>query len=178
MYPNCIPQKVIRRRMVPEKSEIDIVKVVDVAAKILKSGFLSGPRDRAKQAFKKLKQGNSVEVGTVNMGPIKNAPFRLQLDYSEFKGPGFGFDSFSAALTSMLRHTESAFREKKDLNALINEDQSEMVLAALPGIVQHEGQTNVMMMNFSFSQRPDINLKLMFVEPSQFSFVENDNSTT
>jgi hypothetical protein len=34
------------------------------------------------------------------------------------------------------------------------------------------------MMNFSFSQRPDINLKLMFVEPSQFSFVENDNSTT
>jgi len=161
--------------MADEKSEIDVIKVVDVAAKILKSGFLSGPRDRAKQAFKKLKQGNSVEVGTVNMGPIKNAPFRLQLDYSEFKGPGFGFDSFSAALTSMLRHTESAFREKKDLNALMNEDENELVLAALPGIVQHEGQTNVMMMNFSFSQRPDINLKLMFVEPDQFSFTQVDN---
>ncbi len=161
-----------------ESTEIDIVEVVNVAAKILASGFLSGPRDRAKQVFKKLKQGNSVEVGTVNMGPLKNAPFRLTLDYSEFKGPGFGFDSFSAALTSMLRHTESAFREKKDLNALMKDDQSEFVLAALPGIVQHEGQTNVMMMNFSFSQRPDINLKLMFVEPSQFSFVENDNSST
>ena len=164
--------------MVPENSDIDIVKVVDVAAKILTSGFLSGPRDRAKQVFKKLKQGNSVEVGTVNMGPIKNAPFRLQLDYSEFKGPGFGFDSFSAALTSMLRHTESAFREKKDLNALMNEDQSEIVLGALPGIVQHGGQTNVMMMNFSFSQVPDITLKLMFVEPSQFSFVQTGDSDT
>ncbi len=164
--------------MVPENSEIDVVKIVDVAAKILTPVFLNGPRDRAKQTFKKLKQGNSVELGTVNMGPFKNAPFRLTLDYSEFKGPGFGFDSFSAALTSMLRHTESAFREKKDLNALMNEDQSELVLAALPGIVQHEGQTNVMMMNFSFSQTPDIVLKLMFVEPSQFSFVESDNSTT
>ncbi len=164
--------------MVSETPGIDVVRVVDVAAKILKSGFLSGPRDRAKQTFKKLKQGNSVEVGTVNMGPFKNAPFRLTLDYSEFKGPGFGFDSFSAALTSMLRHTESAFREKKDLNALMNEDQSELVLAALPGIVQHGGQTNVMMMNFSFSQTPDIVLKLMYVEPSQFSFVENDDSTT
>ena len=117
-------------------------------------------------------------MGTVDMGQFKNAPFKLQLDYRNFKGPGFGFDSFSAALTSMLRHTESVFREKKDLNALMNEDQSEFVLAALPGIVQREGQTNVMMMNFSFSQRPDINLKLMYFEPSQFSFVENDNSTT
>ena len=164
--------------MADENTEIDVVKVVDVAAKILTSGFLSEPRDRAKQTFKKLKQGNSVELGTVNMGPFKNAPFRLTLDYSEFKGPGFGFDSFSAALTSMLRHTESAFREKKDLNALMNEDQSELVLAALPGIVQHGGQTNVMMMNFSFSQVPDITLKLMFVEPSQFSFVQTDDSDT
>ena len=117
-------------------------------------------------------------MGTVDMGQFKNAPFRLTLDYGEFKGPGFGFDSFSVALTSMLRHTESAFREKKDLNALMHEDQSEFVLAALPGIVQREGQTNVMMMNFSFSKRGDINLKLMYFEPSQFSFVENDNSTT
>ncbi len=164
--------------MVPESSEIDVVKVVDVAAKILTSGFLSEPRDRAKQTFKKLKQGNSVELGTVDMGKFKNAPFRLTLDYGEFKGPGFGIDAFSAALTSMLRHTESAFREKKDLNALMKDDQSEFVLAALPGIVQHEGQTNVMMMNFSLSQKGDINLKLMYFEPSQFSFVENDNSHT
>ena len=161
-----------------ESTEIDVARIVNIAAKILKSGFLSGARDRAKQAFKKLKQGNSVEAGTVNMGPFKNAPFRLTLDYSEFKGPGFGFDSFSAALTSMLRHTESAFSEKKDLNALMNEDESELVLAALPGIVQHGGQTNVMMMNFSFSQVPDITLKLMFVEPSQFSFVQTGDSDT
>ncbi len=164
--------------MVTEKSEIDVVKIVDVAAKILTSVFLNGPRDRAKQTFKKLKQGNSVEVGTVDMGQFKNAPFKLQLDYRNFKGPGFGFDSFSVALTSMLRHTESAFREKKDLNVLVKDDQSEFVVAALPGIVQHKGQTNVMMMSFSFSQSPDIVLKLMFFEPSQFSFVENDNSTT
>jgi len=163
-------------KMADDIPEIDVVKIVEIAAKILQSTFLSAPRARAKQDFKKLKQGTGIDVGTVNMGPIKNAPFKLQLDHSEFIGPGFGFDSFSSALTSMLRHTESAFRAKKDLNVLMNEDQSELVLAALPGIVQHDGQTNVMMMSFSFSQSPDIVLKLMFVEPGQFSFVQADNS--
>ncbi len=32
---------------------------------------------------------------------------------------------------------------------------------------------NVIMMNFSFSQVPDIILKLMFVEPGQFNLVGN-----
>ncbi|MCZ6526544.1 MAG: hypothetical protein O6928_08355 [Gammaproteobacteria bacterium] len=97
------------------------------------------------------------------------------MDYSEYKGPGFGFDSFIAALKSMLRHTETAFKEKKDLNMLSSQDKSEHVLAALPGIVQREQQINVMMMSFSFSQSPDIILKLMFVEPGQFNLASNDN---
>jgi len=88
-------------------------------------------------------------------------------------GPGFGFDSFTAALQSMLRNTENALKEEKDLNMLSNQNQSERVLAALPGIVRREEQINVMMMNFSFSQPPDVILKLMFFEPSQFSFADN-----
>jgi len=164
--------------MATENPDINVIKLVEFGAKVLNSGFLSGSRDRAKQEFKKLKQGNVIEVGNVSMGQITNAPFKLQLDYSEFVGPGFGFDSFSAALTSMLRHTESAFKAEKDLNVLMNDEQSEMVLGALPGVVQHEGQTNVMMMSFSFRQPPDIILKLMFVEPGQFSFADSDSGDT
>ena len=96
--------------MTTENPDINVFKLVEFGAKVLNSGFISGSRDRAKQEFKKLKQGNLVEVGTVSMGQITNAPFKLQLDHSEFQGPGFGFDSFSAALTSMLRHTDSAFK--------------------------------------------------------------------
>ena len=164
--------------MATENPDINVFKLVEFGAKILNSGFISGSRDRAKQEFKKLKQGNLVEVGTVSMGQIADAPFKLQLDYSEFKGPGFGFDSFSAALTSMLRHTDSAFKAKKDLNVLMNDEQTELVLGALPGVVQHEGQTNVMMMSFSFSNPPDVILKLMFVEPDQFSFTHTDDGNT
>ncbi len=68
----------------------------------------------------------------------------------------------------MLRHTETAFKQQKDLNILTDQNQREVVLAALPGIVRREEQVNVMLMSFSFSQTPDIILKLMFVEPSQF----------
>ncbi len=161
--------------MANENPEIDIniVQILNVAASILQTGFLTGPRAHAKQEFKKLKQGKSIQVATLNIGPLKDAPFKLQLDYSEYKGSGFGFDSFIAALKSMLHHTETVLKEKKDLNMLSNMNQNEHVLAALPGIVQRGEQINVMMMSFSFSQVPDIILKLMFVEPGQFNLAGN-----
>ncbi len=161
--------------MATENPEIDIniVQILNAAVRILQSGFLTGPRAQARHDFKKLKQGKNIGVATLNIGQLKDAPFKLQLDYSEYKGPGFGFDIFIAALESMLRHTETAFKEEKDLNMLTNQNQSEVVLAALPGIVRREEQINVMMMSFSLSQAPDIILKLMFVDPGQFSFAGN-----
>ena len=163
--------------MVNEHPEIDIniAQLLKVAAGILQAGFLTGPRVNAKRQFKKLKQGKSIQAGTLNIGQRKDVPFKLQLDYSEYNGPGFGFDSFSAALISMLHEIETAFKQEKDLNILSSENQSELVLAALPGIVEWEEQINVMMMSFCFSQVPDIILKLMFFEPSQFNFAGNDN---
>ncbi len=152
--------------------DINIVQILRAAVSILQTGFLTGPRAHARQEFKKLKQGKNIRVATLNIGQLKDAPFKLQLDYSEYKGPGFGFDIFIAALESMLRHTETAFKEKKDLNMLTNQNQSEVVLAALPGIVRREEQINVMMMNFTFSA-PDIILKFMFVDPGQFNLAGN-----
>ncbi len=152
---------------------INIVQILNAAVRILQAGFLTGPRAQTRHDFKKLKQGKNIGVATLNIGQLKDAPFKLQLDYSEYKGPGFGFDTFIAALESMLRHTETAFKEEKDLNMLTNRNQSEVVLAVLPGIVRREEQINVMMMSFSFSQAPDIILKLMFVDPGQFSFAGN-----
>ena len=156
--------------MTDENSQVDIniVQILNAAASILQTGFLTGPRTQARHDFKKLKQGKSIKVATLNIGQLKDAPFKLQLDYSEYKGPGFGLDIFIAALESMLRHTDTAFKENKDLNMLTNQNRSEVVLAALPGIVRREEQINVMMMSFSFNQTPDIILKLMFVDPSQF----------
>ena len=161
--------------MADENPEIDIniVQILNAAASILQTGFLTGPRAHARQEFKKLKQGKSIKVATLNIGQLKDAPFKLQLDYSKYKGPGFGFDSFIAALESMLRHTETALKEKKDLNMLSNQKQSEVVLTAVPGIIRREQQNNVMMMNFSFIQAPDVILKLMFVDPGQFNLAGN-----
>ncbi len=161
--------------MTDENPEIDIniVQILNAAASILQTEFLTGSRAHARQDFKKLKQGKSIEVATLNIGQLKDAPFKLQLDYSEYKGPGFGFDSFIAALESMLRHTEIALKEKKDLNMLSDQKQREVVLAAVPGIIRREQQSNVMMMNFSFIQIPDVILKLMFVDPGQFNLASN-----
>ena len=161
--------------MADENPEIDIniVQILNAAASILQTGFLTGPRAHARQEFKKLKQGKSIKVATLNIGQLKDAPLKLQLDHSEYRGPGFGFDTFVAALISMLRHTETAFKEEKDLNILTSQNHSELVLAALPGIVRRDEQINVMMMSFSFSQSPDIILKLMFVEPGQFDLAGN-----
>ena len=98
--------------------EINIVQILNVAASKLQTHFLTGSRGDAKQEFKKLKQGKSIKLASMNISHLEDVLLNLQLDYSEYKGPGFGFDSFIAALMSMLRNTETALKEKKDLNIL------------------------------------------------------------
>ncbi len=156
--------------------DINIVQILNVAASKLQTHFLTGSRGDAKQEFKKLKQGKRIKLASMNISHLEDVPLNLQLDYSEYKGPGFGFDSFIAALMSMLRNTETALKEKKDLNILSSQDQSELVLAAVRGTIRREEQINVMLMSLCFSQLPDIIIKLMFVDPGQFEIAGNANS--
>ncbi len=140
--------------------------MLNLSAKLLQQVFLRGNKAEAKQQFKKLKQGNQLSLGTLTIGQKHDVPFKMDLNYKGYKGPGFGFDAFEAALQSMLHRVAAAFKEKKDLNPLTS--KTGVLLAAVPGVIRRDDQMNVMMMSFEFGDKPNLVMSLMFVDPSQF----------
>jgi hypothetical protein len=158
-----------------EKKTIDLnlVDMVNLAAKIVERLFLTAPKDKAKSSFKELKQGKHIDLGSVTLQDTFNPSLKLALDYSEFCGPGFNFNIFEAALKGILTQISQKFKAKADLNIMTSEEGS--VLIHLPGMVQLNDQLNVMVMAFELGNMTNITIKLMFMEPSQYEALKDNN---
>ncbi|WP_101757646.1 hypothetical protein [Oceanicoccus sp. KOV_DT_Chl] len=152
-----------------EKKNIDLnlVELVNLAAKILDQMFIKASKEKAKPIFKELKQGKAYPLGKVKIQDIFEPNLVLTLDYSEFCGPGFNYDIFVSAINGILAQISQKFRAKADLNIMSNENNSS-ILVHLPGMVQLDDQLNVMVMAFELGDMKTLNIKLMFVEPSQY----------
>jgi hypothetical protein len=160
----------------PKKFDLNLVQVLDLGCGIMHQAFFKQPADKAKSLLKDLKNGKGISLGAITL-TNKNAegealatlevPLSLRLDYSEFKGGGFGFPVFEAALKAMLTQIGEAFRAQKDLNILTNE-QTGSALVHQPGVVQVAGQFNVLVVCIERGKKNDLVFKLMFVDPEQY----------
>lgn len=148
------------------KLDINLVELVNLAAKLLDNIFFRAPKDKAKPVFKAIKSGEKVPLGTVTLDQKVTSNLSLAMDYSEFKGPGFNFDICKLALQGILKQISDTFKVKGDLNVMSSEDGT--VLIHLPGAVELSGQMNVMVMAFELSDINNIVFKLMFIEPEQY----------
>ena len=149
-----------------ENIDLNIVELVGLSANILNNLFIKASKDSAKSVFKDLKQGKNFPLGDVTIqGKIKSA-FDLDMDYSEFKGPGFNFDAFHLALTSILKQIDIVFKKKGDLNMLSSEDNT--LIFNLPGAITIKDQLNVMVLGIALGNLEKITIKLMFMEPEQY----------
>jgi hypothetical protein len=146
--------------------DINLVEMTNLCANVLHQAFLSSPDKNARDLFKSLKQGKPISPGKLRLGEEMQAPLKLALDYSEFKGPGFNFDIFIAALHAMLQRISAQLKAKEKLNILHSETGS--FLLNLPGVVERNEQINVLMMAMDFSKPKEVTLSLMFFDPEQF----------
>lgn len=146
--------------------DLNLPELVNLTAKILDRMFVQSPKDKAKPIFKDLKNKLAVLLGTIDLQPDVTSELKLVLEYSEFRGPGFNYDIFAAALHSILKQVSQAFQKKAELNVMTSEDGT--VLVHLPGAIVFEGQLNVMVMAFEFFGTQSIQIKLMFLDPDQY----------
>lgn len=146
--------------------DLNLPELVDLAAGLLHRMFLDSPKADAKPLFKDLKKGLTVLLGTVTLQQQHTFELTLALDHSEFKGPGFNYDLFLAALQGILRQVKRAFDKRAQLNVMTSDNGSIMV--HLPGAVVFEDQLNVLVMGFDFIGDRAINIKLMYMEPDQY----------
>jgi len=161
-----------------DKNNIDInlVELVNLAAKILDQLFINAPKDKAKPVFKDIKQGKSFALGTVKIQELIESTISLDLDYSEFRGPGFNFDAFYTALQGILEQVSQKSQAKADLNIMTSEQGT--ILVHLPGMIEINKQLNVMVMAFDLGTMGHISIKLMFVEPDQYNAKEDSEQAS
>lgn len=146
--------------------DINLVELVNLAAKLLDNIFFKAPKDKAKPVFKAIKSGEKVPLGTVTLRETIEANLSLAMDYSEFKGPGFNFDICQLALQGILRQISETFKVKGDLNVMNSEDGS--FLIHLPGMIDMSGQLNVLVLAIDLGDLKNIVFKLMFIDPEQY----------
>ena len=150
----------------PMQLDINLIEMVNLSANVLHQTFLSSPDKKARDFFKTLKQGKLIKPGTLSLGTELEAPLDIDLDHTEFQGPGFNFDIFVAALHAMLQRISAKLKAKEDLNIMSSETGS--FLVNLPGMVEREGHVNVLVMSLDFTVAKKITLRLMFLDPEQF----------
>ncbi len=155
--------------------DLNLVELVNLAANIFDRLFIKPPKDKAKSSFKEIKQGKSLDLGSVTIQESLKSNLKLALDYTEFCGPGFNFDVFEASLKGILSQISDKFKAKADLNIMTSETGS--VLVHLPGMTQLNEQLNVMVLAFELGDIKTITIKLMFLEPGQYDALRTDQKT-
>lgn len=146
--------------------DINLVELVGLAANILHKTLGISPKSQSKPLFKELKNGKTISLGSLKHAEELNLTLKLELDYSEFCGPGFNFDIFKSALNAMLSRLSSHLQHKKDLNIMSSETGTSLI--HVPGIIQVNHQVNVLVMAFDTANKDQITLKLMFIDPEQY----------
>lgn len=146
--------------------DINMVDMVSMAASILDRMFIRATKEQAKPVFKELKQGKTIALGSVTIQEKWQPKLELELDYSEFRGPGFNFDVFSLAIKAVLQHIRTKFAARAELDILNSENGS--ILLHLPGVIKIGEQYNVLLIAFEMGNNECITIKLMFVEPDQY----------
>lgn len=167
--------------------KINMVQVLDMGCGILHQLFIREPVNKSKALLKDLKQGKKISVGALTLNPkakegeeppadapALEIPLSIALDYTEYRGPGFSHPVFIEALNGMLHQIVTAMRAKKDLNILTSESGS--MLVHKPGVVQIDGQFNVMLLALEPSEKNSMVMKLMFVDPEQYESVRREET--
>ena len=149
--------------------ELNLVELVKLATNIFQQMFFKAPKDKSKPLFKEIKSGKSVKLGSMTIQETLTSTLHLSLDHSEFKGPGFNFDVFLAALQGILQQIDAQFKKQGDFNILTGEDGS--ILLHLPGVVRLGEQYNMMLLAFDLGDGKNTELKLMYVDPDQYKDV-------
>ncbi|MBU3069283.1 hypothetical protein KOI40_05585 [Aestuariicella sp. G3-2] len=166
----------------PKKFNLNMVQVLDLGCGIMHQAFIKQPADKAKALLKDLKNGKRIPLGALTLtnknaeGEVKDqleVPMSLELDYSEFKGAGFGFPVFEAALKAMLSRIGQTLKAKKDLNILTNQETGG-TLVHQPGVVKVDDQFNVLVVCIEPGKKEDIIFKLMFVDPDQYEQLRSE----
>jgi hypothetical protein len=147
------------------KVTIKIPEVVNLACNVLYGGFVAKGDEHGKKLFKQLKEEEKLPAGSMTVGESLTINLTVSLDRKEFRGQ-LGFPVFKTILRSMLLNIGQTMDAREDLNFLTSENGS--ILVHKPGVVEKDGEYNVLVLVLTPDDDKEMNLCLTFLDPDQY----------
>ena len=142
-------------------------KFLTVASNILYKSLIEASRTEAKKLFNTVCQGKRIALLTVRMEDGSDLRFDLSLDSSEFRG-NLNFGAFRASVMQLLAAMGETLQAEKEVQVFTEENDGS-VLFGLPGVSREGDQINVLMLSANMRAAGTVLLKLMYMDPQQFS---------
>lgn len=148
------------------KTQTDTRRFLTAAANQLHEAFIAASRVQSKRSFARIHGGAVLDLRRMRLEDGSMLAFRVALDCSEYRGR-IGYTPFRKALTVLLGRLAERIRLRADVATYTNQETG-AVLFWVPGVIQEEGRTNVLLLGFEQPEAGVAILRLQFVDPEQF----------
>lgn len=142
-------------------------KFLTVACNVLYKTLVEASRTEAKNIYKAAREGKRVALITVRMEDETDLRIDVALDCSEYRGK-LNFGAFRSSVSHLIAGLGDALRQEKKL-PVFSDDEEASVLFGLPAVTEEAGEVNVMMMAVDSRGSGAVLLKLMYMDPDQFT---------
>jgi len=144
---------------------LDPSKLLTAISANLDSQFYGASRDHSKRIYADISDGQHIPFVELNTQDSGDVTCNLALDSSQYTGK-LNFGKFRKALAVMLLGIKNRIEEDKPLN-ILNSNLGD-VMFNIPGVLQNEDGTNIMVCGIRQVEPGLITIRLMFLDPVHY----------
>lgn len=148
-------------------------KFLKIALNLLHRQFIAGGRTEAKQLYRRLLEGDTTHITTVEMEDRSRVPYGLAMDCSEFEGK-LNYGAFRASLVTLLGNISRVLEEGREVTVFNRDQRPDSLLFGITGVTMEQDKPNVLVLGADVGGRkPAVILRLMYLDPRQFQEQES-----
>lgn len=152
-------------------------RLLVVAGNILAKCVLEAQRADAKRIFNDIQDGKRASLVNVRMDDETEVRFDLALDHSEFRGGRLNYRAFRNSLAGLVQGLGENLKREFEVPVFTDKNSGTM-LFAIPGYTEVEGHANVMMLSINLREPGCVQVKLMYMDPDQFTLKQDGQDAT
>ncbi len=145
-------------------------KFLTIAANLLYRSVLDSSRTEAKRLYRELEAEKPVALTNVRMEDGSEVRFDLALDHSELAGK-LNFGAFRASVATLVHNLgETLGQDDPQIPVFTAEHKPQLSLFGVTAVTYEDEQPRVMVLGADTdSGQPVIQLRLMYLDPGQFT---------
>ena len=148
-----------------EQINLDPRQLLSAVYENLDNRFYTAARHHAKQLFQTILEGGSVPFMQIKTAATGTVTIELQLDHSEHVGP-MSFSHFRKCLAMLMLSIKHHVDEQLPMNPLFSDNGD--VLFNVPGVLEEESCTNVLVSGLKQLGPGRAAVTLMYLNPNHF----------